>query len=97
MRLEANFSSACAFANGTWAKASGGPRDTPKARLSFQTRQRAGQSEREMLRRVNPRSGGPEQSGSRKRTLKLVRDVETSKTEGVGGHASAMRTRPDTL
>jgi hypothetical protein len=69
MRLTAYFSSACAFANGRWAEANGGPRDTPRARLSFQTRQRAGQSEREKLRRVNPRSGGPEQSGRRSRAL----------------------------
>jgi len=69
MRLTANFSSACAFANGRWAKVNGGPRDTPGARLSFQTRQRAGQNEREKLRRVNPKSGGPEQSGRRSRAL----------------------------
>jgi len=46
-------------------QAGGGPRDTLRARLSFQTRQRAGQSEREMLRRVNPRSGCFEQSERR--------------------------------
>jgi hypothetical protein len=46
-------------------QAGGGPRDTPRARLSFQTRQRAGQSEREKLRRVNPRSGCSEKSGRR--------------------------------
>jgi len=50
-------------------QAGGGPRDTLRARLSFRTRQRTGQSEREKLRRVNPRSGGPEQSGRRSRAL----------------------------
>jgi len=64
-----DFSSACAFANGRWAKAHGGPRDTPRVRLSFQTRKRAGQNEREKLRRVNPKSGGPEQSGRRLRAF----------------------------
>jgi len=60
-----DFSSACASAIGRWAKTNGGPRDTPGARLSFRTRQRTGQSEREKLRRVNPRSGCSEQSERR--------------------------------
>jgi hypothetical protein len=77
--------------------ANGGPRDTPGARLSFQTRQRMGQSERKKLRKVNPRSGGSEKSGRRSWALKLAKDVETSKAEGVGGHANAMRARLDTL
>jgi hypothetical protein len=56
-----------------------------------------GQSERKKLRKVNPRSGGSEKSGRRSWALKLAKDVETSKAEGVGGHANAMRARLDTL
>jgi hypothetical protein len=85
MRLTANFSSACAFANGRWAKVNGGPRDTPGARLSFQTRQRAGQGEREKLRRVNPMSGGPEKSGRRSRALEPSGTLKRRRRRALAG------------
>jgi len=85
MRLTAIFSSACAFANGRWVEASGGPRDTPRARLSFQTRQRAGQSEREKLRRANPRSGCPEKSGRRSRALEPSGTLKRRRRRALAG------------
>lgn len=85
MRLTANFSSACAFAIGRWAKTNGGPRDTSRARLSFRTRQRTGQSEREKLRRVNPRSGGPEQSGRRSRALEPSGTLQRRRRRALAG------------
>lgn len=66
-------------------QAGSGPRDTLRARLSFRMRQRTGQSEREKLRRVNPRSGGPEQSGRRSRAREPSRTLKRRRRSAWAG------------